>query len=65
MEKTYIIEGMSCQNCKRHVENAITEVAGVKHLTVSLEEKTARVEGDFSDEAIIAAVASAGYRVEQ
>lgn len=37
------VEGMSCPNCVRHVENGLRKVAGVVEVSVSLEEKSARV----------------------
>lgn len=57
------ITGMSCNNCVRHVDQALRGVAGVTAVEVSLPEGRAKVE--HSDQtslpALIAAVESAGY----
>ena len=64
-EKTTVaIEGMMCNNCKRHVEEALKAVKGVKKVDVSLENKRAEIEyaeGKTSPEALAAAVNAAGY----
>ena len=63
--KTVIsIEGMMCNNCKRHVEEALKAVKGVKKVDVSIENKCAEIEyaeGKTSPEALAAAVTAAGY----
>ena len=57
------ISGMSCQNCVRHVTEALQKVAGVSSATVSLETASARVSshGDVSVDALTAAVTAVGY----
>lgn len=62
MEKKVIVEGMMCQNCVKHVTNALNNLPGVT-ATVDLDTKTATVTGDVSDDAIRAAVKEAGYEV--
>ena len=59
------IEGMSCENCVRHVKEALEAVAGVKSADVNLKDKTAAVEhGDESNPAMLeAAVVEAGYEL--
>ncbi|MBI5637202.1 MAG: cation transporter [Nitrospinae bacterium] len=65
MKKVLSIEGMTCNNCKKHVTEALREVAGVKSATVDLAKKNAVVEGDtpVSDDALKSAVSEAGYTV--
>lgn len=65
MIKTLNVEGMMCQHCVKHVNDALQKVEGVRSVSVSLEEKTARVECSetVSDEALKAAVVDAGYEV--
>ncbi len=65
MEKTILIEGMSCNHCKMHVEEALSRLAGVKSAVVDLKAKNARVVLDASvtDDALKDAVAEAGYEV--
>jgi len=57
------IEGMSCQNCVRHVTEALAAVDGVQSVTVSLEQKTATVTSaePLSVTAAKLAVEDAGY----
>jgi copper chaperone CopZ len=62
--KVVKIEGMSCKHCAATVEKALRAVMGVDSVSVELEKNEAVVEtnGGVSDEAIIKAVADAGYR---
>jgi len=65
MKKKITIEGMSCQNCVRHVKEALEELAGVQSVNVSLERKIAEIElnQDVDNETIKAAIEEAGYEV--
>lgn len=65
MTKTVRIEGMMCGHCVAHVEKALAAVEGVNGVTVSLEEKNAKVElaAEVSDDVLKAAVTEAGYEV--
>ncbi len=63
MEKTLKVEGMMCQHCVKHVSEALSGVAGVTAVEVSLEAGTATVtcaEG-VADEDLLAAVRAADY----
>ena len=62
---TKTIEGMSCGNCVRHVTDAISGVAGVKRVVVSLELNMATIESDspVDEIALRNAVEDAGYKV--
>lgn len=62
---TLSIEGMMCSHCTGRVEKALKETAGVKDVTVSLEEKNAVVtaEESVTAEQLKAAVTDAGYEV--
>ena len=57
------IEGMTCQNCVRHVTEALTAVDGVQSVVVSLEHKTADLTSAVapSNEALRLAIEEAGY----
>ncbi len=65
MTKTLYVEGMSCNNCVRHVEEALMEVSGVKSAKADLKSKSAVIEltQDIEDKALIEAVEEAGYKV--
>ncbi|MBI2944039.1 MAG: heavy-metal-associated domain-containing protein [Candidatus Wallbacteria bacterium] len=56
------VRGMTCQNCVRHVTEALTEVPGVQSVKVDLAAGTATVEHTTATrEALVAAVEEAGY----
>ncbi|MGN0577963.1 MAG: heavy metal translocating P-type ATPase [Ruminiclostridium sp.] len=64
MNITVHIEGMMCGHCQSHVEKALSAVAGVASVEVSLEEKQAVVKGEALDKsALQKAVEEAGYTV--
>ena len=56
---------MTCQNCVRHVKEAISEVSGVKSVDVSLENASAKVssDSDLDRGALKTAVQEAGYAI--
>jgi copper chaperone len=58
---TFKVTGMTCDNCVHHVTDAIKSVAGVKAAEVSLAGESAKVEGDFDQQAVIEAVKEEGY----
>lgn len=62
MKIELIVEGMSCQNCVRHVREAALAVAGVSSAEVDLSagRATLEAEGDPTD-AVIAALDDEGY----
>ncbi|WP_026914524.1 heavy metal translocating P-type ATPase [Christiangramia portivictoriae] len=49
MKKTYKITGMSCNGCRKHVEETLAEVDGVDFVEVNLQNETATIaaEQDF------------------
>ena len=62
--KTIInIEGMSCENCVKHVKTALKEINGVNSVDVSLENKNAVIEHteEASANNFIEAIEEAGY----
>ncbi len=58
------VEGMTCNNCVRHVTEALEGVPGVRHAEVSLQDRKATVDADdtVGSDALAAAVEGAGYR---
>lgn len=67
MTKTLTIEGMMCEHCKAHVQNALQALSFVKEVEVSLENKTATVtvSDNFSCDELKSAVKNAGYEVTE
>lgn len=61
------VEGMSCNHCKAHVEEAINSVDGVKKAVVDLDKNIANVKfsGDLDKDAIKKSVEDAGYKVTE
>ncbi|KXB35147.1 heavy-metal-associated domain-containing protein [Atopobium deltae] len=61
--KTICIEGMTCQHCQQHVQQALEAVPGVKNVKVSLESGTAQVDAGLlvSNGKLERAVQEAGY----
>ncbi len=64
--QTLNISGMTCSSCAVHVKDALEGVPGVRSAQVSYPDGNARVVADagISLQAMAAAVAEAGYRVE-
>ncbi|HEM7853769.1 TPA: heavy metal translocating P-type ATPase [Burkholderia multivorans] len=58
------IGGMTCASCVSRVEKALEKVPGVTHASVNLatERASVRAAGPLDADALIAAVATAGYR---
>ena len=65
MSKTIYVEGMTCNNCVRHVEEALKELEGVKSVKVDLNGKRVELElfHEVSDQKITEAIEDAGYDV--
>jgi copper chaperone len=63
---TLSINGMSCNNCVRHVGDALRAVPGVSAVDVSLPDRRATItHDDVAAGALVAAVESAGYEAAQ
>lgn len=57
------VGGMTCDDCIRHVTEALKSVPGVRHADVSLESRSAVVEAaaQVPTDALTAAVRKSGY----
>ena len=64
LQKTVIVEGMTCDHCKNRVERALNEVEGVS-ANVNLKKKQAVVsmEKEVGEEQIRRVIEKAGYEV--
>ncbi len=60
------ISGMSCENCARHVREALGKLAGVRKVSVSLEKGLAEVDSaaELSDAQLREAIEEEGYEVK-
>ena len=64
MKKVIYIEGMMCERCKKHVEDALKSLG--EEAVVSLEEKTAIIENtSIDDETLTKVIEDAGYEVKE
>ena len=61
------ISGMSCNHCANTVTQALKSVKGVKKVSVSLEDKTARITAKetVAASALTDAVSSAGFSAKE
>ena len=63
-EKTYTVNGMTCDHCVHSVGTEVGKVPGVAAVDVDLASGRVSVQGEgFTDEQIAAAVDEAGYQV--
>jgi copper chaperone len=63
-QRTYIVDGMSCQHCQATITDAVQRVSGVSAVEVDLDGGTVTVRGAGADDvAIRAAIDEAGYQV--
>ena len=65
MTKKIFIEGMSCNHCVHHVQEALTEISAVESISVHLNEKHALVHlnAEVEDAILKNAIEDAGYDV--
>lgn len=64
-KQKYSVEGMSCDGCRNHVEQALNKVSGVLHAFVNLSDKEAVVESEngISLEQLNAPLAGTSYKI--
>ena len=63
-KKTFIIEGMTCENCKARVERYINDMDGVVgKVNLKKKELVVSMEKEVSDEEFKAVVTKAGYEI--
>lgn len=65
MIQTINVTGMTCQNCVRHVKEALSAVPGVRSANVDLDSATARLdtEREIGPVELRAALDEAGYEL--
>jgi copper chaperone len=62
---TYVVDEISCGHCKAAIEGGVSQVPGVARVEVDVDSKRVTVEGDPSEEAVVAAIVEAGYEKVQ
>jgi len=63
--RVFNVPDISCDHCKRSIEEALSAVPEVDSVVVTVERREVEVAGAAADDAIIAAIGLAGYDVEQ
>lgn len=61
--KQYSVLNISCQNCVKHIMNALSPIPGVDDIEVDIATKLVSVSGNFDDALIRRALHDAGYPV--
>lgn len=55
------VKEMTCDNCIKHVTEALNAVAGVEAVDVNLEKGKVSVKGNANSQALVSALDAAGY----
>lgn len=65
MNQTINVTGMTCQNCVRHVSQALGALPGVRSVSVDLQSASAEIETDreLTASELRAALDEAGYEL--
>ena len=61
--RVFHVPDISCDHCKRAIEEALDGLPDIDSAVVSVERRDVAVDGSASDEAVIAAITEAGYEV--
>lgn len=62
--RTFIVDGMTCENCKDRVESRLNDLDGVmSKVNLKTKEVVVSMEKEVSDDVICATIEKAGYTV--
>jgi len=60
--RTFIVEGMTCKNCKAHVEKSIKDITGIDDVIADMANGQVRVSGnEIDNQKIKQSVEESGY----
>ena len=62
--KSFKVDGMTCNHCKMTVSNILGEIQGIEWYSISLEERTVVVKGDFDLNLLKELLEKEGYSLE-
>ena len=61
--RTFIVEGMKCKNCKSHVEQSINLIDGISVVDINMSNGYVKVSGDGIDpQKVKQSVEEVGYK---
>lgn len=63
MTRNFEVPGMTCDHCKRSIEEELDKLDGITEVVVNVDKKLVTVDGIAGDEAIVEAINEAGYEV--
>jgi copper chaperone len=63
--RVFDVPDISCDHCKRAIEEAVSAVSEVDSVVVTVDRRVVEVAGVASDDAVIAAIQLAGYEIAQ
>jgi copper chaperone len=63
MTRNFEVPGMTCDHCKRAIEEEVGQLDGVVEVVVNVDKKFVTVDGLAGEQAIISAINEAGYEV--
>ncbi len=61
MISTWVVSDVTCGHCKAAIEGEVAKLPGVERVDVDVDTKRVTVEGDVAHDAVVAAIAEAGY----
>jgi copper chaperone CopZ len=64
MKMKLIVEGMTCQNCVRHIREALESIPGAADVSVNLQSGEVEFNG-VEVQAAVEAILEQGYQVKQ
>lgn len=64
MQKTFLIEGMDCADCARHVEEGVQKLPGVQFARVDFATAQLVLEGEVDEASLQQRVQALGYRLK-
>jgi len=57
------LEGLTCQNCAKKIENAVANIEGVESAIIDFENRTLLLSGNFDYNQVLSTIEKLGYKV--